>query len=114
VQTRHGNSYTASFKGDPIYIIYAKSVHAACGEIEAIMTTTQEDTCRGAYAKAMRIDSIRDTLQALGRAVYVDIDGGNALLSLPDRYIFSRVRVRASGRGIRYVTYCNGVCVAEA
>jgi hypothetical protein len=76
--------------------------------------TTPEDACHWAYAKAMRIDSVRDTLHALGRAVYTDLDGINALMSLPDRYILSRVRLRASGRAVRYVTYCNGVCVAEA
>jgi hypothetical protein len=102
-----------AIKGAPAYNIYANIAYTDRKSIEAIMTI-QEDACRWAYAKAMRIDSVRDTLHALGRAVYTDIDGDTALPALPDRYILSRVPLRASGRAIRYVTYCNGVHVAEA
>lgn len=62
-----------------------------------------EQHCRWAYAKAMRIESVRHALDTLGRAVYLDTDGFD-----PVRYVLSRVSARAD----QALVYCNGVCVA--
>ncbi len=62
-----------------------------------------EQNCRWAYARAMRIDSVRDTLDVLGRAVYLDTDGFD-----PARYVLSRVTASPD----RALVYCNGVHVA--
>jgi len=69
-----------------------------------------EEACRWAYAKAMRLDDIRDALTRFGRAVYCDPCG--AVLSAQNRYVLSRVDVHGHNGEMRSIVYCNGVAVA--
>jgi len=70
----------------------------------------QEEACRWAYARAIRLESVRKALSELGRAIYFDPEG--AVLSGEGRFVLSRVELRAAGEAIRAIIYCNGVCVA--
>ncbi|EGF93681.1 hypothetical protein ABI_21230 [Asticcacaulis biprosthecium C19] len=70
-----------------------------------------EEICRWAYAKAMRLEHIRQALEDYGRAVFID-DGleDTEILPVPHRFVLSRVDIsHASGHPL---TYCNGVRVA--
>ena len=70
-----------------------------------------EEACRWAYARAIRLKSIRKALNELGRAIYFDPEG--AVLSGEGRFVLSRVELRAAaGEAMRAIIYCNGVCVA--
>ncbi len=69
-----------------------------------------EEACSWAYAKAMRLDDIREALTRLGRAVYNDPCG--AVLSAQNRYVLSRVDVHGHNGNTHSIVYCNGVAVA--
>ena len=69
-----------------------------------------EEACRWAYAKAMRLDDIRDALERFGRVVYLDPYG--AVLSAQNQFVLSRVDVRGHNGNTRSIVYCNGVAVA--
>lgn len=71
-----------------------------------------EETCRWAYAKAMRNENIRRTLQEFGRAIYMDDTASDeSVFPASNRYVLSRVEVH-SDRRAEALVYCNGVCVA--
>ncbi|ESQ73976.1 hypothetical protein [Asticcacaulis sp. AC402] len=70
-----------------------------------------EEVCRWAYARAMRLDHIRQALENYGRAVFFDDGLGEPeVLPVPYRFVLSRVEMSAAtGHAL---TYCNGVQVA--
>ena len=93
------------YKDKPIFVL---SVGPATESLMSIFI--QEETCRWAYARAMRLKSVRKALNELGRAVYFDPDG--AVLSGEGRFVLSRVDFHTQGDIPRRIIYCNGVCVA--
>ncbi len=70
-----------------------------------------EDTCRWAYMKAMRNDSIRLALYNCGRAVFIDSSLISEFLPAGNRFVLSLVKMSHGGNGTRTLVYCNGVCV---
>lgn len=69
-----------------------------------------EETCRWAYAKAMRSAAIRRALETYGRAIYHDdTNSDESVFPASNRYVLSRVEMH--GGPARALTYCNGVCV---
>ncbi len=71
--------------------------------------SANEEICRWAYAKAMRLDEIRKALRDVGRAVYLDPD--TAVLSAQNRFVLWRVDMHADDKAAHSLVYCNGVCV---
>lgn len=72
--------------------------------------TFTEETCRWAYAKAMRIEDIRQALLQHGRAIFFDDD----TFVEDNRYVLSRVEATTNTHHPATLIYCNGVCVEEA
>jgi len=71
-----------------------------------------EETCRWAYAKAMRNENIRRALHEAGRAIYLDDNPSDeSVFPASNRYVLSRVEVHGE-RQAEALVYCNGVCVA--
>lgn len=71
-----------------------------------------EETCRWAYAKAMRNENIRRALEEVGRAIYLDDNASDeSVFPASNRYVLSRVELHGE-RQAEALVYCNGVCVA--
>jgi len=73
--------------------------------------TAEEDLCRWAYMKAMRITSVRRALKNDGRAVYLD-ENAYGRPSPFRRFVLSRVDLHVAGQSIRSMVYCNGIAVS--
>ena len=73
--------------------------------------TAEEELCRWAYMKAMRIKSVRQALNDAGRAVYHD-DNALGRPSPFHRFVLSRVDLHSAGKAMRSIVYCNGFAVS--
>ncbi len=73
--------------------------------------TSEEDLCRWAYMKAMRIAGLRRALKDAGRAVYLDADALDRRAPFR-RFVLSRVELHIAGRAVGSIVYCNGFAVS--
>ena len=73
--------------------------------------TAEEELCRWAYMKAMRIKSVRQALNDAGRAIFMD-DNAQGRPSPFHRFVLSRVELRLAGQAMRSIVYCNGFAVS--
>jgi hypothetical protein len=73
--------------------------------------TSEEELCRWAYIRAMRVNSVRQALNTFGRAIYLG-ENAQGRPSPFQRFVLSRVDMHVAGRVIRSIIYCNGIAVA--
>jgi len=73
--------------------------------------SAEEELCRWAFAKAMRIPSVCKALNDAGRAIYHD-DNALGRPSPFHRFVLSRVDLQVDGRAMRSIVYCNGIAVS--